>query len=130
MPGKPAEWRCCSFDAPHRQQPMTANASQLVAASLALVLLAFSVGLRLLYTRVQEMRQKRIHPRAAATSLQMASRLENVQTADNFRNLFEVPVLFYALVAAALAARHTPTWLVFGAWLFVWLRVIPSLIHC
>ena len=110
--------------------PMTANASQLVAACLALVILVFAVGGWLLYTRVQEMRQKRIHPQAAATSLQMAARLENVQAADNFRNLFEVPVLFYALAAVALATAHTPGWLVVGAWLYVALRVVHSLIHC
>jgi hypothetical protein len=109
---------------------MTANAHQLIAACLALVVLTFIVGGRLLYTRVQEMRQKRIHPQAAATSVQMSARLENVQAADNFRNLFEVPVLFYALVVMALATAHTPGWLVVGVWLYVALRVIHSFIHC
>jgi hypothetical protein len=60
----------------------------------------------------------------------MAARLENVQAADNFRNLFEVPVLFYALAAVALATSHVPGWLVSGAWLFVVLRILHSLIHC
>jgi hypothetical protein len=60
----------------------------------------------------------------------MSARLENVQAADNFRNLFEVPVLFYALGAVALAAHHVPSWLVVGAWIFVALRVVHSFIHC
>ena len=42
----------------------------------------------------------------------MAARLENVQGADNFRNLFEVPVQFYALAAIALATQQTPGWLI------------------
>lgn len=109
---------------------MAANTTQLVAACLALVALTFIVGVRLLYTRVQEMRRKRIHPQAAATSVQVAARLENVQASDNFRNLFEVPVLFYALVAMALATAHMPGWLVAGAWAYVALRVVHSLIHC
>lgn len=110
---------------------MPANTSQLIGALLALVLLTFIVGLRLLFTRVQETRQKRIHPQAASTSVKMAARLENVQAADNFRNLFEVPVLFYALAAVALATHQTPScWLVVGAWAFVGLRVMHSLIHC
>jgi hypothetical protein len=58
----------------------------------------------MLFTRVKEMRSKRIHPQAASTSTKMAARLENIQPADNFRNLFEVPVLFYALAAIALEA--------------------------
>jgi hypothetical protein len=106
------------------------SAQPLIAACLAMVLLSFIVGARLLYTRVNEMRSKRIHPQAAATSVQVAARLENVQASDNFRNLFEVPVLFYALVAVALATHHTPDWLVTGAWVYVALRVAHSAIHC
>jgi hypothetical protein len=109
---------------------MIADALLLVAATLALVFLTFIVGGRLLYTRVLEMRQKRIHPQTAATSVQMSARLENVQAADNFRNLFEVPVLFYSLVGISIAVQHTPTWLVCGAWIFVLLRVAHSFIHC
>jgi hypothetical protein len=109
---------------------MPDNAVHLIAAQLALVLLTFGVGVRLLFSRVQEMRAKRIHPQAASTSVQMAARLENVQAADNFRNLLEVPVLFYSLGAVALATNQTPAWLVVGAWVFVALRVVHSLIHC
>jgi hypothetical protein len=109
---------------------MPANTSLLIGALLALVLLTFIVGTLLLFTRVQEMRQKRIHPQAASTSVKMAARLENVQAADNFRNLFEVPVLFYALGTVALATHQTPSWLVVGAWAFVALRVLHSFIHC
>ena len=109
---------------------MTANAIQIVAACLWLVLLTALVGARLMYTRVQEMRRKVIHPQAASTSVQMAARLEDVQAADNFRNLFEVPVLYYALAAMAIGAAHTPGWLVAGAWAYVALRTLHSLIHC
>jgi hypothetical protein len=109
---------------------MPANTFQLIGAVLALVFLTFIVGARLLFTRVQEMREKRIHPQAASTSVKLAACLENVQAADNFRNLFEVPVLLYALVAVALATHRTPDWLVAGAWAFVVLRVMHSVIHC
>jgi hypothetical protein len=106
------------------------NISLLIASCLAMVLLTSAVGVRLLLERVSEMRQKRIHPQAARTSVQMAAKLHNVQAADNFRNLFEVPVLFYALCAVALALSHVPGWLVTGAWVFVGLRSAHSLIHC
>ena len=106
------------------------NTALLVASCLALVLLTFAVGARLLYVRTTEMREKHVHPQSASTSLQMAAKLQNVQAADNFKNLFEVPVLFYALVGVALAASHTPSWLVAGAWLFVALRAAHSYIHC
>lgn len=106
------------------------STAYLLASCLAMVLLTFVVGARLLFVRVKEMREKRVHPQSASTSLQMAAKLQNVQAADNFRNLFEVPVLFYALVTVALATSHTPGWLVAGAWLFVVLRAVHSYIHC
>lgn len=102
----------------------------LVLSAFAMVLLSALVAVRLLVVRTREMRRKRVHPQAASNSIQMAARLEDVQAADNFRNLFEVPVLFYALVATALATAHTPAWLVAGAWVFVGLRVAHSVIHC
>jgi len=109
---------------------MPSNTLYLIASCLALVLLTSAVGALMLFTRVSEMRRKRIHPQAVSTSALMAARLENVQPADNFRNLFEVPILFYALAAIAVATRFVPAWLVTCAWLYVALRVLHSAIHC
>ena len=97
---------------------------------LALIILSLIVGLRMLFCRVREMRGKRIHPQAAANSVQMAARLEDVLAADNFRNLFETPVMFYALCAMAVATQFVPEWLVVGSWTYVALRYIHSYIHC
>ena len=109
---------------------MTPNGFSLLLATLGMVLLTLAVGVLMLYSRVHEMRQKRLHPQKAATSRTMAANLENVQAADNFRNLFETPVLFYALVACAIAASYVPPWLVIGAWCYFGLRVAHSIIHC
>lgn len=106
------------------------NTQHLVAACTALVVLVFMVGLRMLQVRMSEMKEKRIHPQSTATSLQMAAKLQSVQAADNFRNLFETPVLFHALVAVAIGAGHAPGWLVVGVWAYVALRVVHSFIHC
>ena len=114
---------------PHKS-PMPNNSLQLIYACLAMVMLTLAVGILMLFTRVREMRSKRIHPQATSTSVKMSAKLENVQPADNFKNLFEVPVLFYGLVAVALAVGFVPGWLVVGAWLFVALRVLHSLVHC
>jgi hypothetical protein len=113
-----------------RSATMPANHIELIAACLAMVLLVVVVGVAMLFTRVQEMRRKRIHPQEIATSSKTAARFENVQISDNFRNLFEVPVLFYALAAIALATGYVPDWLVACAWAFFALRVLHSFIHC
>lgn len=109
---------------------MPANSVSLILAVMTLVVLTFVVGLTMLFTRVAEMRRKGVHPQQASTSSKLAASLENVAPSDNFRNLFEVPVLFYALAAVALAVGYVPPWLVIGAWSFVILRVAHSVIHC
>src|SRR6266700_3716939 len=98
--------------------------------ALAMVALTFVVWMRMYSARMREMRRERIHPQAIATSAQAAARLTDTRAADNFRNLFELPVLFYlALVVAAQTAQVTATTLVL-AWAFVALRVLHSAIHC
>jgi hypothetical protein len=49
--------------------------------------------------------------------------------ADNFRNQFELPVLFYAVVAFALIIHGADLLMVVLAWLFVLSRVIHAAIH-
>ncbi len=109
---------------------MPANHLHLIAACLAMVLLTTVVGLTMLRNRVREMMRKRLDAQQIADSTRMAAQLQDIQAADNFRNLFEVPVLFYTLAAIALATGYVPSWLVVCTWIFVALRVAHSLIHC
>ena len=99
-------------------------------STAAMAFLTIAVGIRLFIDRSREMRERRVHPQTVSTSRQMAERLQSVQSADNFRNLFEVPVLFYALCATVLATQLASPALAIGAWLFVALRVAHSVIHC
>src|SRR5690242_6120117 len=98
--------------------------------ALAMAGLTFIVWLRMYFARIGEMKRERIHPQSVATSPQMAARLKDTRAADNFRNLFELPVLFYlALVVAALTGQADTAVLAL-AWAFVALRVLHSAIHC
>jgi hypothetical protein len=94
--------------------------------------LAFLTGIVLLRTyhqRISELRARRIHPQALATARDAASVLHNVQAADNFRNLFEAPVLFYALCGFLAITRLADTLLLACAWGYVLLRAYHSYIH-
>jgi hypothetical protein len=51
------------------------------------------------------------------------------QVQNAFQNQFELPVLFYALVALALATGHVTVLLVMLAWAFVALRFAHTFIH-
>jgi len=98
--------------------------------AFAMVALTLVVWFRMYTTRVAQMKRERIHPQSVATSAQAAARLTDSRAADNFRNLFELPVLFYlALVVAAVSGLANTTTLAL-AWLFVLLRVVHSAIHC
>ena len=56
---------------------------------------------------------------------------ENVSwPAYNFRNLFELPVLLYALCLYLFVTGNVDTMFVSSAWLFVALRSVHSLVHC
>ena len=98
--------------------------------AFAMVALTIVVWFRMYTTRIAQMKRERIHPQAVATSAQAAAKLTDSRAADNFRNLFELPVLFYlALTVAAVSGLVTTTTLAL-AWLFVLLRVAHSAIHC
>jgi hypothetical protein len=97
---------------------------------LALALLTFGVAVVLLVRRTREMRARHIHPQSVASANDMASKLEDNRAADNFRNLFEAPVLFYAAMLAAIALHGGAWGLLLLAWLYVALRLVHSIIHC
>ena len=104
--------------------------ARIFAPAFAMVGLTFVVWWRMFFSRVGQMKRERIHPQAVATSAQAAAKLTDSRAADNFRNLFELPVLFYAaLFVAALTGLVTPVSLAL-AWIFVALRVLHSAIHC
>ena len=95
----------------------------------ALVLVTALVWVKLYADRLAEMQSKRINPQSLSTARAAAGKLENTQAADNFRNLFELPVLFYVLcIAMALNGGSTPGF-VNAAWGFVGLRALHSVIH-
>ena len=98
--------------------------------ALAMVALTIAVWLRMYASRVAEMQRERIHPQAVATSAQMAARLADTRAADNFRNLFELPVLFYVVLTVLALTAHVTVAALVLAWLFVVLRVVHSVIHC
>jgi hypothetical protein len=96
---------------------------------IALAFLTGLVWLRMGTDRIRELRARRIHPQKVATSRQMSETMQNPQSADNFRNLFEVPVLFYALCGFVAITQLTSPILLACAWGYVVLRAYHTYIH-
>ena len=95
---------------------------------LAQVALTLAVAVRMFIVRVGEMRERRIDPQAIATT-RSATLLQNVAAADNFRNLFEVPVLFFTVCPVLYVTGTVTPLQIFLAWAFVALRCLHSLIQ-
>lgn len=97
---------------------------------LALVMLTFVVSIVMYIRRIAEIRAKEIRLHTIALSAGMAARLEDTRAGDNYRNLFEGPVLFYVATLAAFALKVVTPAVVALAWLYVACRVVHSLVHC
>lgn len=96
---------------------------------IAMTALIAVVWVRLYVERIREMHERGISAQALSTSAQAREKLQRTNAADNFRNLFEIPVLFYALcICLAMTGLAGPLFLA-GAWGYVVLRAIHSFIH-
>ena len=108
--------------------PHTSTA--LFLPGLAMVALTFVVLAVMFRRRVAQMKRDRIRPQQVATSQQAAALYADVAPADNFRNLFEMPVLFYFALAVATITGQTGPWVLGLAWAYVAARVVHSVIQC
>ncbi len=98
--------------------------------AVAMMALTCVVAVRMFRLRIAQMRRDQIRLQTVAMSRGSAEFFTDSRGADNYRNLFELPVLFYlALVVAAQTAQVNA--LTLGlAWLFVVERVVHSYIQC
>ena len=98
---------------------------------LALVTLTFIVWIAMYITRISEMQRKRIHAQKLDSRVHAQALLtDSAVVADNLKNLFEMPVLFYAGMLLSMVLMIQDPLLVQLAWGFVALRFIHSLVHC
>lgn len=79
--------------------------------------------------RISEIRGSHIDPQSLATSDIASKKLKNVSAADNFSNLLETPVLFYTICIILFATGEVTKFQLVLAWIYVFLRVVHSLIH-
>lgn len=108
---------------------MSRLADPILLPMLAMVALTLLVWIALFVERLMQMQSMRIDPQQIADSKSVSARIPRMQAADNFRNLFELPVLFHALcLTHALLGSAGPVDLAL-AWCFVALRATHSAVH-
>jgi len=103
----------------------------LVQPALAMVGLTCLVWLYMYFKRLSFIRAHSIDPQDVATRALGAKSLAEVSApSDNLMNLFEMPVLFYFLIALLLITGTASAGFVTASWTYVALRALHSFIHC
>jgi hypothetical protein len=98
---------------------------------LALMLLTMVVWIYMYIRRISYISQHRLDPSSinSPEALTAALPADVNAPSNNLKNLFELPVIFYA-VCLFLATTKADATFVNLAWAYVALRAIHSLIHC
>lgn len=96
------------------------------------MLLTLAVWLFMYYRRTTYLVGERIDLRTVDTPEKVAAVVpEKLQLpSHNLKNLFELPVLFYAVCLYLYVSGNVDDLHVYSAWIFLAFRVVHSVIHC
>jgi hypothetical protein len=98
----------------------------------ATILLTFLVWVYLYVRRIRFINANQLTPAQLAIPGELArlSPPEVSNPSDNFKNLFEIPVLFYALALYLFVTNQVDAAHVIAGWIFVAFRFLHSAVHC
>lgn len=97
----------------------------------ATVFLTLLVWVYMYVRRISFIRSQKLRPQDLAVPGKLAILPPKVSNpSDNLKNLFEIPVLFYAIVLYLFVTKQVDTVYVSAAWVFVVFRALHSAVHC
>jgi hypothetical protein len=98
----------------------------------ALMFLTLLVWVYMYIRRIAFIQRNKISPTDLAVPGKLAQLTPPAVSnpSDNLKNLFEMPVLFYALSLYLFATSHVDGAYVTAAWTFVGFRALHSAVHC
>jgi hypothetical protein len=98
----------------------------------ATVFLTLVVWVYMYVRRISFLSSNKISPADMAVpgALARVSPPEVVNPSDNLKNLFEIPVIFYALALYLFVTSQVDAAYVTAAWVFVAFRALHSAVHC
>ncbi|MCK4742426.1 MAG: MAPEG family protein [Sulfuriflexus sp.] len=105
------------------------DTAALIIPTAVLVSLTYIVSLSLVFYRFYLVKTGAVHPGYFKLHKGGKPPKRHEALEHNYSNLFEVPTLFYAIVAIAIASQHIDETLVTLAWIFVGLRIAHTLVH-
>ena len=98
----------------------------------AMMLLTLVVWMYMYIRRLSFVRQQKLSPRdlQSPEALTRGAPPGVVMPSNNLRNLFEMPVLFYAVALYLFVTFQVDSVYWGAAWIFVAFRVLHSAVHC
>jgi hypothetical protein len=98
----------------------------------AMMFLTFVVWVYMYIRRISFITVKKLSPKDLAVPGELArlSPPAVSNPSDNLKNLFEIPVLFYALALYMFVTKRVDAAYVDAAWVFVAFRAMHSAVHC
>jgi len=108
---------------------MATSNFQIIYPMFAMVLLTFSVLIRLFRARVRAVADGKTEVKYFRVYQGAGEAEESAKLARHFTNLYEAPVLFYACCLAILLTGISDIVMLVMAWSYVALRVVHTFIH-
>lgn len=107
------------------------NADAIFGPFLGMMLLTFVVWVVMYVRRLVFLHANKINPQKLTTLERGAAIIPETISypAHNLRNLFELPVVFYALCLYLYVADRVDTTYVIAGWVFLVLRIAHSVVH-
>ena len=98
----------------------------------ATILLTFVVWVYMYVKRIRFLTSNQVDSKDMAVpgALAAISPPDVSNPSDNLKNLFEIPILFYALALYLFVTSQVDGTYVVAAWVFVVFRVLHSAVHC
>ena len=108
------------------------NQTAIFGPFFATMFLTLVVWVYMYIRRISFIRSTKIGPKDLAVpgALAQLSPPEVSNPSDNLKNLFEIPVLFYALTLYLFVTNQVDATYVRAAWVFVGFRALHSAVHC
>ncbi len=106
--------------------------SAVFAPMLCLFLVTAVVWVLLFVRRLSFFSANNIHPQSVKTPEAVKAVVPDKVEAvgNNLVNLFEMPVIFYGLTLIVAITGTVDDWFIRGAWAYVGLRALHSVVHC
>lgn len=106
--------------------------TSILMPALVLMLVTMLVWFNMAIKRLRALKARSIDPQSIATPEALTAALDDKTNApaNCFKNMFEVPVIFYALSVMLALSGAVDALYVNLAWAFVALRAVQAAVHC